>query len=323
MPAFSRVSVIRQTQEDSDSEEELESPAVVEGAAEEAKEGEAWDATLVGEGGKGLPWSAKNSQTRREWRRHSISPHYAQLEAAGMAGALPETSDGEDRSDDSETDETDSEGLELDPEEVFHSEVRETFLRCVKERFDQTNALIELNALKIAEDRTFADCARFIFTTIVGLCFPVAKTVSKEYKDLYASDSLDLADKLHRAKFLKHLKSLLSEWGNLLQRFLKNEDDQVELLLTFEEYCSDDGVFHAENGSMCAEGFCQVLQLLYDSEVISEEAILSWAEEKESAEEEDKVFLEKARPFVAWLAEADEESDEYSSEEEGEDSDED
>ena len=70
-------------------------------------------------------------------------------------------------------------------------------------------------------------------------------------------------------------------------------------------------------------GFCQVLQLLYDSEVISEEAILSWAEEKESAEEEDKVFLEKARPFVAWLAEADEESDEYSSEEEGEDSDED
>ena len=323
VPAFSRVSVIRQTQEDSDSEEELESPAVVEGTAEEAKEGEAWDATLVGEGGKGLPWSAKNSQTRREWRRHSISPHYAQLEAAGMAGALPETSDGEDRSDDSETDETDSEGLELDPEEVFHSEVRETFLRCVKERFDQTNALIELNALKIAEDRTFADCARFIFTTIVGLCFPVAKTVSKEYKDLYASDSLDLADKLHRAKFLKHLKSLLSEWGNLLQRFLKNEDDQVELLLTFEEYCSDDGVFHAENGSMCAEGFCQVLQLLYDSEVISEEAILSWAEEKESAEEEDKVFLEKARPFVAWLAEADEESDEYSSEEEGEDSDED
>lgn len=32
-------------------------------------------------------------------------------------------------------------------------QVTETFLRCVKLRFDQTNAVIELNGLKIAEDR--------------------------------------------------------------------------------------------------------------------------------------------------------------------------
>jgi hypothetical protein len=46
-------------------------------------------------------------------------------------------------------------------------EVGETFLRCVKERFAETNAVIELNGLKIAEDRTFADCARYIFTAML------------------------------------------------------------------------------------------------------------------------------------------------------------
>jgi hypothetical protein len=49
----------------------------------------------------------------------------------------------------------------------------------VKERFAETNAVIELNGLKIAEDRTFADCARYIFTAMlqvrgdgsaVGIC---------------------------------------------------------------------------------------------------------------------------------------------------------
>jgi hypothetical protein len=55
-----------------------------------------------------------------------------------------------------------------DVETGFPREVAETFLRCKRDGFDQTNAIIELNALKIAEDRTFADCARYIFTTILG-----------------------------------------------------------------------------------------------------------------------------------------------------------
>lgn len=50
---------------------------------------------------------------------------------------------------------------------VHEQEVAETFLRCVKERFAETNAIIELNGLKIAEDRTFADCARYIFTSML------------------------------------------------------------------------------------------------------------------------------------------------------------
>ncbi len=91
----------------------------------------------------------------------------------------------------------------------------------------------------------------------------------------------------------------------------------LSLCVLLCRYCSDEGVFHAEKGSLCANAFCQVMQLLYDSDVVSEEAILAWAEEKGSAEEDDKVFLEKAQPFLAWLEEAD--SDEYESEEYSED----
>ena len=43
---------------------------------------------------------------------------------------------------------------------------------------------------------------------------------------------------------------------------------------------------------------------------------MSWAEAKESAEEDDKIFLRKARPFLSWLEEADSDSDSYESEEE-------
>lgn len=43
----------------------------------------------------------------------------------------------------------------------FKREVAETFLRCIKEHISHENAVIELNGLKIAEDRTFADCARW------------------------------------------------------------------------------------------------------------------------------------------------------------------
>ena len=44
----------------------------------------------------------------------------------------------------------------------FKREVAETFLRCIHECISHENAVIELNGLKIAEDRTFGDCARWV-----------------------------------------------------------------------------------------------------------------------------------------------------------------
>ena len=78
-----------------------------------------------------------------------------------------------------------------DPESIFKTEVGETFLRCLKLRFDQTNVVIELNSLKIAEDRTFADLARYLFTTLLSLCLPPPSWCSSEYKSLFPTSAPD------------------------------------------------------------------------------------------------------------------------------------
>ena len=58
-------------------------------------------------------------------------------------------------------------------------------MRCVKMGYNQDLAVIELNGLKIAEDRTFADCARHVFASILDLCLPTPPTCKAEYQSLY------------------------------------------------------------------------------------------------------------------------------------------
>jgi translation initiation factor eIF-2B subunit epsilon len=50
--------------------------------------------------------------------------------------------------------------------------------------------------------------------------------------------------------------------------------------------------------------------MLYDIDVVSEDAIIAWASEKQYADESDKVFLKQSEKFIQWLKEAPEEEDE-------------
>jgi translation initiation factor eIF-2B subunit epsilon len=201
------------------------------------------------------------------------------------------------------------------PEPAFKREVAETFLRCVKEGISQDNVVIELNGLKIAEDKTFADCARYMLTTALGLCLPPPPGVAREFRALYAAADLDAASREGRAELVRRAAAQLARWRGLLRKFLRSEEDQVEVLLTFEEFCGEEGDFEGtgERGAAFARVFPQLLKLLYDEDVVGEEAILQWADEKEHAEAEEKAFLELAAPLVAWLRQADEDSGEEGS----------
>lgn len=42
----------------------------------------------------------------------------------------------------------------------------------------------------------------------------------------------------------------------------------------------------------------QILTLLYDKEIIEEDAILRWADEKKDADESDKFFVKKSESFI-------------------------
>ena len=87
---------------------------------------------------------------------------------------------------------------------------------------------------------------------------------------------------------------------------------QVELLLTLEEWCGEEGQFHraGARGAAFAPAFADLLHLLYDADILEEGAVLAWAGEKAHADAGDRAFLERAAPFVTWLREAEEESSE-------------
>ncbi|KAK9794959.1 hypothetical protein WJX73_003563 [Symbiochloris irregularis] len=198
-----------------------------------------------------------------------------------------------------------------DPEASFKREVTETFLRCVKHGFDQDYAVVELNGLKIAEDRTFADCSRHMFTAILGLCLPAPPRTKAEYLELYPQAAVDFHSAAGRTQLLQRLAGQLQRWVPLLQRFLRSEDDQVEVLLTLEEFSGEGG----SSGEAFAAVFAQVLKLLYDTDLVEEGAMLAWAAEKEHAEAHERVYVDKASEFLQWLREAEEEEEDDDDEE--------
>ncbi len=53
----------------------------------------------------------------------------------------------------------------------------------------------------------------------------------------------------------------------------------------------------------------QVVKLLYDDDIIEEDAVLVWADEKQMAEEDERKYLKKAAAFIAWLREAESEEE--------------
>ncbi|PON81688.1 W2 domain containing protein [Trema orientale] len=55
--------------------------------------------------------------------------------------------------------------------------------------------------------------------------------------------------------------------------------------------------------------FTTILFHLYDQEVVQEDAILRWDDEKKDADESDKTFVKQAEKFIQWLREAPEEDD--------------
>ena len=268
-----------------------------------------WSEETVGATGAGRVWRFHGGEQKNEWRFSVAPPDASRARAAYDAEAYADSDEeaprtrrggGGDGSDDSGSESSDDDGGET----VFRREVAETFLRCVKHGYAEANAVVELQGLKMAENRTFADIARYVLMTVLGLVLPAPKDATKENLKLYPASPPGSA-----AELLTRTREKVARWAPLLARFLKSEDDQVEMLLTLEEYCSEDEVFRGMGGSLLVPAFAKILHMLYDMDVLSEVSVLAWAREKEGAEEEDKKFLKLAAPFVAWLKEADEESE--------------
>jgi translation initiation factor eIF-2B subunit epsilon len=298
--------------------------------------GRFWAPEGVGANGAGHVWHPRGPASGEEERRFGLAPADARLcargyaaddaldsddereEARGRGGALTRgSSRGNDL--DGATSDSDAEAEDEEAangaEGAFRREVAETFLRCVKHGYAQANAVVELQGLKMAENRTFADIARYVLMTVLGLALPAPADVTKENARLYPAEA-----PAGVAALVKNVRERAKQWAPLLSRFLKSEDDQVEMLLTLEEYCAEEAVFKGMGGAALVPAFAKILHMLYELDVLSEASVLAWAEEKELAAEEDKRFLALAAPFVEWLrdAESEEESEEETEESEEE-----
>ena len=71
-------------------------------------------------------------------------------------------------------------------ETVFRREVAETFLRCVKHGPTQAKPVVELQGLKMAENRRRRHRG-YVLMTILGLSLPAPRDVTKENAKLYPS----------------------------------------------------------------------------------------------------------------------------------------
>ncbi|KAK1298706.1 hypothetical protein QJS10_CPB14g01256 [Acorus calamus] len=303
VPAYSKVSLLPQpTKQDSD--EELEyadgSSGIMEnqpiasmiGVDDEDHTFDISDAQFcgiseVGSSGAGHIWSSCEGGLEEEWKQ-SIAPIpvnklmefslrlHADTELFNQADSIPQTS-GE-KHPDSESADSD----EDDEVKDFEKEVEATFLRAVDEvpGVDKDNIILEVNSLRLSYNLSFAECAGALYHSMVQLALRRPHSNNSE--------------------LLNNMDNVIRQWKGLLKHYLHSVDEEIEVILKFEEICQ-------ESAREFSSLFSLVLNKLYENDVITEDAIISWATEKGGADESDKIFVKQSEPFIQWLKEAEEE----------------
>ncbi|CAH8357971.1 unnamed protein product [Eruca vesicaria subsp. sativa] len=290
VPAYSKVSLLQQPMKE-DSDEELEYADSSSGTADRLSglslEMESKGSEL-GPDGVGYIWEVCEGAHDEEWK-HSVAP-IPEDKLAEIIQAM-EDDDTEDeivprKSEELKSD-VDSVNTDVnDPGDdygYFEREVEGTFLRAVEEGIKVELGILEINSLRLSYNMESADCAGAIFYAMMKLAVDTPHSSLRELSE--------------------NASSIIAKWKGLLGNYVKHTDEQIEVIMKFEEMCQ-------ETARELSPLFAQILQVLYDKEVVQEDAILRWAEEKAGADEADKVYLQQCEAFIQWLKEASEEEDE-------------
>ncbi|CAN0920557.1 Probable translation initiation factor eIF-2B subunit epsilon [Linum grandiflorum] len=305
VPAYSKVSLFQQpTVEGSD--EELEyvdnssgtiDPSIVDPSDDlnekiisEASPTKHWPTSQLGPGGAGYVWSICDGGYDDEWR-HSVAPIPAEklskallaidedLETLNVDDSAPtapeELESGTSGNESDNMDEPNDDYLD------FENEVEETFSRAVNDNIAVDDLILDMNSLRLSYNMALADCTGAVFSAMMK----------------QASESPHST----AAELLKNVANVTSKWQALLQYYAKKIDDQIELIMKLEDTCHD--------STMLSEKFAEMLRHLYDIDIVEEDAILKWEDERKGADESDRIFVKQAEAFLTWLKVAEEEED--------------
>ncbi|XP_061348460.1 uncharacterized protein LOC133293858 [Gastrolobium bilobum] len=301
VPPYSKVSLLQQPIEE-DSDEELEyadsTSAITSKVdkldveiASQVLETHFSPSSELGVGGVGYVWSKCEGGHEEEWR-HSVAPIPADkileamktmeddLELTHDGSILPPSGELKPNSNNSDDDDNED---SRDDSYYFEKEVEATFLRAVHESIQVDHLILEVNSLKLSYNKLTADCAGAVFYAMMKYALDTPHS---------SADSL-----------IQNAQVVLKKWKKVLTSYLIDLDEQIEVILKFEEMC-------LESAKEFAPLFTKILHYMYNEDIVEEDAILSWEDEKKDADESDKVFVMQAQKLIQWLKEAPEEDEE-------------
>ncbi|XP_071844237.1 translation initiation factor eIF2B subunit epsilon-like [Apostichopus japonicus] len=161
---------------------------------------------------------------------------------------------------------------------LFFFEVLESIQRTMEENVKVDNLILEVNSSKHAYNISIQELNQLVMKAVLEL--PHIKGQVKP------------------APLLQTMKKIVKKLSPLFLNYFKNAASQLDCLRVIQEHCS-------HNSSTLAI-LPKFLLMFYEEDVLAEEVILSWYQQVPSSDQVHKVVT----PFITWLQEADEESEE-------------
>ena len=176
-----------------------------------------------------------------------------------------------------------------------------------KRDIDSVTALV--TKLSASSGRSAGEVASYVLASVMS--FALSAPSHLDGAGVYPA-TIPESDKELLAAITKHVEG----YSDALENVLKKMSEQIRAVSAIEALSLSANPFAGRTGGARVLGIAaQVLKMLYDADIISEEALFAWANAKRKellAESDgDARFFGKAKPFIQWLSEAsDEDSDE-------------
>ena len=177
----------------------------------------------------------------------------------------------------------------------FHVEVMESLQRGFDDGSDASNLVLEINASRHA----YAVTATQVIHSVVMSVLRIASSAAANKGDLNPNGTL------------KEIKEKLTFFKSLILKYVKTESAQVDCIKGIEMQC-------AKEMDNFLPIIAKIVHFMYDTDVLSDDAILDWYHNAGSDEEDDDelpnanagdMVRQKMKPLIKWLEEESDEDD--------------
>jgi translation initiation factor eIF-2B subunit epsilon len=185
------------------------------------------------------------------------------------------------------------------------------------------NLGIELNSYKFSQNASYSDCTMAIIMAII--------------------EKMNITSSMSDGKLVSEFKCMIEKWSTLLHKMCISIDEEKAIILGLERCAIDDPTSPSDNKNNLEQhkqeqhqklssgmSFRLLLQTLHDEEIVSDDAILAWSNERKSTQttptgsnnattgnmqqqlesrRQQLYQLQPIQDFLQWLEEEDEEDD--------------